>query len=363
MQPLQRAARNTIRVAVSVVLLIAVRSASAEAALLLEQPYGAFGILNPTGHAAIYLDRVCADTPVHLRECSPGEGGVVISRYTGIAGYDWVAIPPMPYFYALDDPAQVPERVDEHAVAQLRSRYRELKLNVFAENLPPGSFLSDGWTQLVGTAYDRRTYAFRFATTHEQDRAVIVRLNAHPNHSHFNIFYNNCADFDRVLLKTYFPSEFRRSVFPDAGITTPKQITHALVKYARQHPEMQLTVFAIPQIPGYRRHSREVHGVAESLFANGYVIPIVVLNPYLAGGLLADYLLRGRYHLVPKDPTMLDPTHLDALGGSEPAGLTPSLTLIGPPLENPATTFVTVETSLTGQGPIPAEAMQYTVHH
>src|ERR1700744_2968192 len=30
----------------------------AQAALLLEQPYGVFGALNPTGHAALYLEHV-----------------------------------------------------------------------------------------------------------------------------------------------------------------------------------------------------------------------------------------------------------------------------------------------------------------
>ena len=72
-----------------ILLLSAAPCLFGQAALLLEEPYGVFGTLNPTGHAAIYLERVCADTPVHLRLCNPGETGVVISRYKGMAGYDW----------------------------------------------------------------------------------------------------------------------------------------------------------------------------------------------------------------------------------------------------------------------------------
>src|SRR5690348_11487006 len=64
--------------------------AQAQAALLLEQPYGVYGLLNPTGHNAVYFQRVCAETPVKLRRCRPGEMGSVISRYEGIDGYDWV---------------------------------------------------------------------------------------------------------------------------------------------------------------------------------------------------------------------------------------------------------------------------------
>jgi hypothetical protein len=36
------------------------------------------------------------------------------------------------------------------------------------------------------------------------------------------------------LLDFYFPGTFNRSVFPDAGMTTPKQLTYKLERYARQ---------------------------------------------------------------------------------------------------------------------------------
>jgi hypothetical protein len=70
-----------------------VGTAHASIALLMEEPYGAFGAMNPTGHAAIYLNHICADSPVSLRPCHDGEYGVVISRYHKMDGYDWIAIP------------------------------------------------------------------------------------------------------------------------------------------------------------------------------------------------------------------------------------------------------------------------------
>jgi hypothetical protein len=321
MQPIQPIYGRRLRIMLLGALALSLASASrasAQAALFLEQPYGVFGTLNPTGHAALYLERICADTPVHLRPCSPGETGTVLSRYKGMGGYDWVAIPLIPYLYSVEQPTQVPDSVDEDTVTRLRNRYRESHLGEFGEDLPPGSFFNGGWTQLVGTAYDRRTYAFRFATTPAQDRELIDRLNARPNRSHFNILYNNCADFDRFILNHYFPQEFKRAIFPDAGITTPKHLTYQLVNYAKRHPEAQLTILEIPQVPGFRRKSRAVHGVAESVIKNGYVLPIVVLNPYVAGGLLADYLVRGRYNLVPKDPITADADHLYVLTDSIP---------------------------------------------
>src|SRR5579863_4916065 len=230
----------------------------AQAALLMEEPYGFFGTLNPTGHNAIYLGRICAETPVKLRRCGPGEMGVVIARYEGIDGYDWVAIPLVPYLYAVDNPADVPARVNRDTVLKLRDRYRETHLASLGDKLAKGNFFSGGWTQLIGAAYERRIYVYRFATTPEQDDALLEELNAGPNHTRFNLLFSNCADYSRVLMEHYFPRTFGRSIFPDAGMTMPKQITWKLVRYARKHPETRLTVFDVPQIPGYRRQSRSV---------------------------------------------------------------------------------------------------------
>jgi hypothetical protein len=92
------------------VLLASAAGARANVALLLEEPFAKFGTFNPTGHAAVYLSGVCAASPVLLRRCNPGETGVVISRYYRVGGYDWLAIPLLPYLYAVDDPAEFPQR-------------------------------------------------------------------------------------------------------------------------------------------------------------------------------------------------------------------------------------------------------------
>jgi hypothetical protein len=285
----------------------------AQAALLMEEPYGLFGNINPTGHNAIYLQRVCAETPVKLRRCEAGEPGAVISRYQGMGGYDWVAIPLIPYLYSVETESEIPLRVDRPRVLQLRNRYHETHLLSLGENLPAGNLVSGGWTELVGVAYERRIYAFRFDTTEEQDDALIAGMNAKANRTHFHMLYNNCADFARVILNTYFPGSFKRSIFPDAGMTTPKQIAYKLARYARKHPETQLAVLEIPQVPGYRRHSSANKSVAESLTTTAYAVPITLWNPYLAGGLFVDYLARGRFHSTPKHPQILVPGNLLAL--------------------------------------------------
>src|SRR5258708_33443447 len=84
----------------------------AQATLLLEEPYSYDGTFAGTGHAAVYLSRICAETPTLLRRCNPGEQGVVISRYHHLEGRDWVAVPLLPYLYAVDNPGDVPLYAD-----------------------------------------------------------------------------------------------------------------------------------------------------------------------------------------------------------------------------------------------------------
>ena len=279
----------------------------------MEQPYGLFGMLNPTGHDAIYFARVCAETPVKLRRCAPGESGSVIARYSDIAGYDWVAMPLIPYLYATEDPYTVPDRVDRSIVNRMRDSYHEAHLMTLGQNLRKGDFWHGGWAELVGVSYERKMYAYRFETTPEQDDTLISLLNDSTNRSHFQLLFNNCADFSRKILELYFPGSFHRSAFPDAGMTTPKQITAKLQSYAKKHPEIDMRVYEIPQIPGYRRPSRSNKSISEALITTGYAVPIVILNPYVAGGLFVDFLVHRNASVVPKGHPVLAPVDLAAL--------------------------------------------------
>ncbi len=80
---LGRLRRTLSTVSVLAVMFASSSLANASATLLLEEPYGKLGFFTATGHAAVYLSGVCAETPLVLRACAPGELGSVISRYDG----------------------------------------------------------------------------------------------------------------------------------------------------------------------------------------------------------------------------------------------------------------------------------------
>ena len=271
------------------------KSASAQATLLLEEPYSYDGTFAGTGHAAVYLDRVCAETPTLLRRCGPGEQGVVISRYHHINGRDWVAVPLIPYLYAVENPGDIPLYADPKLVAFLRHKYLQ-KMDVSG---------SDTY-QIVGSAYDRTTYGFRIETTAEQDDELIRRLNSETNLEAYQLLKRNCADFVKQIVNFYYPHAVHRSVIGDIGVMTPKQAAKSLTHTAKHHPQMRLTTFIVPQVPGLKR-SKPVHGVIESLvLAKKYVTPVLLFHPVLVVGVETAYWTGWRFDPA-KGASIFDP--------------------------------------------------------
>jgi hypothetical protein len=265
--------------------------AGASATLLLEEPYGKLGFFSPTGHVAVYLSGVCADSPLLLRPCARGETGIVFSRYDGINGYDWAAIPLIPYLYAVERPDDIPLFADAKMVAFLRDRYRRAHLRGIAPDKVDGEAPGGNWYELIGSSYDRASYGFEIETSPEQDAALIRAYNSSPNRARYQGVSRNCADFVKDVINFYYPKALHRSVVADVGITTPKQLARTLVRYSGHHPELQLAKLVIPQIPGSLPRSTAVHGVVESFFTSKkYIVPSAVVSPIFAGCVFAVYV-------------------------------------------------------------------------
>jgi hypothetical protein len=278
----------------AVVVLACTSLASASATLLLEEPYGKLGFFSATGHVAVYLSRVCADAPLVLRPCAPGETGVVISRYDGVGGYDWIAIPLIPYLYAVDRPEDVPLFADAKMVNFLRDRYRRGHLESIVPDRKNGGTPGGNWYELVGSSYDRTIYGFEIETTPQQDEALIRKLSASANRSHFHTVSNNCADFAKNIINFYYPKALHRSVIADVGITTPKQMAKMLIKFNQRHPDIGYSRLVIAQVPGSMPRSFAVHGVVEAFFkSKKYFVPSAAVSHIFAGCVFAVYVGTG----------------------------------------------------------------------
>jgi len=274
-----------------------VQSARSNAVVLLEEPFSYDGAFAGTGHTAVYLTRICAESPVSLRRCNPGELGAVVSRYARIGGYDWIAIPLVPYLYAVEKPEDIPLYADARLVGFLRDEYRRKHLEQIAPDAPDGQTPKGDWVQVAGSSYDRTNYGFEIETSPEQDDALIAWMNSQPNRASFKVFTRNCANFVSDVLNFYYPHSETRAAIGDLFVKTPKHDARSLVRYSRHHPELQFTHYVIPQVPGTMRRSKPIHGIVESFFkAKKYVAALALLNPFVAGGGAAAYLVGDRFN-------------------------------------------------------------------
>ena len=83
--------------------------------LLNESLDTSFARISGTGHSAVYFSNICADSPIKLRLCRPGELGSVMSNYTTLGEdqpYEWNVVPLSIYLYGVEDPQ------NPHAIRQ-----------------------------------------------------------------------------------------------------------------------------------------------------------------------------------------------------------------------------------------------------
>jgi hypothetical protein len=282
--------------------------AHASLTVLVGEPFGSFGTMMPLGHAAIYLDHVCADGPLKLRPCRDREPqGVVLARYHAIGQYDWLATPVMDFLYATENPAEIPAYATPEVIWALRERYRERFLRAVVPDGEQGTPAHDGsakhahdlaeWCETAGMAYYRRLWAYQVATTPEQDAHLIAVMNAHANTHRYHLGGANCADFAAEVVNLYYPGSVRRADrIADYGLMTPKHVVRSLSQYAEQHPELDLHVSEIEQLPGRLRRSRTVWGGVESaLKTKRYLFTLLVIQPEVPLALEVLYLSHGRW--------------------------------------------------------------------
>ena len=300
-----RSCRRTAMFLLMSFMLFASRAAQARMALIVGEPFGSFGTMMPQGHTSIYLQDLCVETAVRLRPCRPGELGAVVSRYHDLRhpALDWLAFPLPVFLYGTADLSEVPGYMTGRRETDLRERYRKAYLSAYlpalvnkhGDSVPPPY---GDWEEGIGSAFDRRLLMYSFDTTPEQDAITLHWLNDRPNRRSYTLTRHNCADFVADILRIALPPKvIHRNVLADFDMTTPKNLAREVDAYGQAHPELHLSVYEIPQLPGALRRSRPLRGAAESLITTKrYFAVVVVVQPEL---MLADWIIyekRGKWH-------------------------------------------------------------------
>jgi hypothetical protein len=266
--------------------------------------------LTGAGHAGVYLSRVCTVTPIQLRLCEPGELGSVIQNYENFEEdepYQWNAVPLSVYLYGVDDPQERPLFGSPELREALQQQYLLKYLQPVCARQRCISDADANWRDSVAAAFVREIYIFEVTTTEEQDEQFIREFNARANVNHYGGYWNNCADFARLVVNTYFPHSTHRNFLNDLGATTPKAIARSFTHYAERHPELELRVIRVEQLPGtYKRSSDSREGTEEAFRAKKWVVPFLALGYYGLPVAATSYYLTGQFnpdHELRKHPS------------------------------------------------------------
>lgn len=290
-----------LRLAVRVLVVCGAFLTSAQASLtvLVGEPFGNWGTIMPVGHVSLYLDRVCADGPVKLRMCLPGEPqGAVIARLDKIGKLDWIGSPVLDFLYGTDQLDQVLSYTTPETVDALRQKYRREHLAAYFPEGTEKIKQNREWWETVGVLYSRKVYAYQLDTTREQDEQFVALMNAESNRHAYRLHKMNCADFVANAVNFFYPGAVRSNHAADFALMTPKQVARSVWSYGEQHPEANLKVYEMPQVPGTLRRSRPVRGSAEMVLkTKRYLATLLVVQPELAVTCWILYLHRGRWSM------------------------------------------------------------------
>ena len=253
-----------------------------------------------TGHMAVYFSNICADSPTKLRLCGPGELGSVMSTYINIGEdrrFDWNIVPLNIYLYGVEDSRNRPIFASFKIKHALEERYRQNYLSGLCDTSSCQTSGKSEWREMVAATLIRGMYFFVVDTSVQQDRQLIEEFNNAPNENHFNGATNNCADFARRIVNTYFPHAASRDVLNDFGMTSPKAVARTFTHYALRHPELNLRVMHFAQVPGPIKRSSEVRAGTEQLFrSKKLLVPMIVFADEALPVVAASYMITGRFN-------------------------------------------------------------------
>ena len=276
------------------------RSAADVGVVLNESLDTSIARITGSGHTAVYLSRICPESPVKLRLCKADEHGSVISNYISLGedqAYEWNIAPLNVYVYGVENPENRPMVGSQKIKHVLEERYREKYLNGFCNSEFCRTSNKAEWREMVGASLSRSIYMFVAKTTVEQDLELIAEFNSLPNENHFNGVTRNCADFTRRVINKYFPRATGPEYVNDFGMTSPKAIARSFAHYAARHPEIDFRVVHYAQIPGTIKRSTECRSGTEQLYhSKKLLVPMLLFANQALPFVAASYLFTGRFN-------------------------------------------------------------------
>jgi len=312
-----------LKTCILAVFLAASTASRADVGLVLNSSMGTgSSFITSGGHASLYLSRICPAGPVQVRLCAPGEQGSVLSNYSNFhedKPYAWNIIPVSIFLYGVEDPSNRPLFASPTLQTTLRLQYLKTRLTgPICASDDCQKNLDANWQDMVAATFLRTVYIFEVKTTPAQDLDMIRRLNASANVNHYHGVSNNCADFVRNLLNSYFPNAIQSHRFADFYLTSPKTTARSLVHYAERHPDLNIRVTRFAQLPSEIRRSDPARSGMETVITTKKFLLPMLFRPEELAAISVSYLITDRFSAERSSRKHAPDADLDALQLSDP---------------------------------------------
>jgi hypothetical protein len=193
--------------------------------------------------------------------------------------FEWNIVPLSMYLYGVEDPTDRPVFGSFKVKHLLEERYRDKYLTTYCESAFCATSYKAEWREMVAATLIRSIFIFVVDTTVDQDREFIAEFNSLPNKNHFNGVTNNCADFARRVINTYFPHATNSNYINDFGMTSPKAIARSFTRYAVRHPEANFPNARITFDFGVRRREDTIiPGILIAFDRIGFIVGSKISN-------------------------------------------------------------------------------------
>jgi hypothetical protein len=129
------------------------------------------------------------------------------------------------------------------------------------------------------------------------------------NHHRYHYSGMNCANFAADVINFFFPGAVAHGDrIADFGLMTPKHVARCLNAYGLAHPETELQVIDIEQVPGSLQRRKPVRGAAEAgLKTKRYLATLLCVQPEVPLLLGLLYLDHGRWQ-IGKGARLVEPS-------------------------------------------------------
>jgi hypothetical protein len=136
----------------------------------------------------------------------------------------------------------------------------------------------------LGRVWRRETDVLVFATTADEDRRMLEKIQQGRKEYHYNYLRHNCADYAELILRMYLGNRLRVRHWLDLGLTTPRALQRGLVQALGREPDGALTRYHFADVKRHKWRQPPRNICESAVLDPKYAVPLLLYQPAIYAG-------------------------------------------------------------------------------